>query len=268
MYQKPRKDAEEAAFRTALSQMQILYAHQKTLSYLLSKHPEWTVAPSWDCKEYLFRGWPNFERRVTMLLKLSSSVAWKNVVDVGTPDAKKLVPLTPEAFEKLLTTLAFTNGADTEVVAGLYQKTIDDALSQTTSLRFVKEDWGDSEIRELVQVLPLCKQLRRLALDENPKMTSAAARTLAKALKDGAAPNLTHLGIEAGLTGTSALAKSRELKAACDARGIECVRFAGLIHQKVKAMSANRKGKWRQVKEKAVLVDRRDREAHALALAV
>ena len=172
MYQKPRKDEEEDAFRTALSQMQILYAHQKTLSYLLSKHPEWTVAPSWDCKEYLFRGWPNFERRVTMLLKLSSSVAWKNVVDVGTPDAKKLVPLTPEAFEKLLTTLAFTNGADTEVVAGLYHKTIDDALSQTTSLRFVKEDWGDSEIRELVQVLPLCKQLRRLALDNNPKMTA------------------------------------------------------------------------------------------------
>ena len=61
-------------------------------------------------------------------------------------------------------------------------------------------------------------------------MTAAAARMLAKALRDGVAPNLTHLGVEVGLTGTSALAKSKELKAACTARQIQRVRYAGLVH--------------------------------------
>ena len=37
-----------------------------------------------------------------MLLKMQSSRAWANVVDVGTPGAKLLVPLTPEAFEAKL----------------------------------------------------------------------------------------------------------------------------------------------------------------------
>ena len=84
-----------------------------------------------------------------------------------------------------------------------------DELNERLMLRFVKEDWSDADISELVKVLPMCNELRRLALDENPKMSAAAARLLAKALNEGAAPKLTHLGIEAGLTGKSALAKSK-----------------------------------------------------------
>ena len=54
---------------------------------------------------------PTFEMRVTMLLKMQSSQAWANVVNVGNPDAKALVPLTPAAFDALLQTRTFTNGA-------------------------------------------------------------------------------------------------------------------------------------------------------------
>ena len=56
--------------------------------------------------------WPTFEKRVTMLLKLQSSLAWANVVDVGHPNAKALVPLTPAGFQAELEKRVFTNGAD------------------------------------------------------------------------------------------------------------------------------------------------------------
>ena len=42
-----------------------------------------------------------------------------------------------------------------------------------------------------VQVLPLCTELRRLALDDNDKLTVKSARLIAKALEAGAAPHLT-----------------------------------------------------------------------------
>ena len=68
----------------------MLYSHKKTLVYMLTQRP-----PGWTCRKYLERGWPTFERRVTMLLKMQSSRAWANVVHVGNPAAKMLAPLTP-----------------------------------------------------------------------------------------------------------------------------------------------------------------------------
>ena len=227
MYQWERSTEEDAAFDTAISQMQVLYAHKKTLVYMLTRHPQWTVSPTWGCKEYLDRGWPNFEQRVTMLLKMQSSLAWANVVNVGTADdgrAKMLVPLTPEAFQRLLDTKTFTNGSDKEFVAGLYRKTIEDALSQTRELRYVKQDWRDRDVQELVQVLPLCTELRRLALDDNDKLTVKSARLIAKALEAGAAPHLTHLGHEAGPSFSSCAV----LREACKARGIVLTMYAGI----------------------------------------
>lgn len=47
-----RSEAEDRAFYRALSQMQVMYAHKKTLCYLLTGHPE-----RWECRPYLERGW-------------------------------------------------------------------------------------------------------------------------------------------------------------------------------------------------------------------
>lgn len=217
MYQRERTEAEQQAFRTAISQMQLLYAHKKTLVYMLTTMPQWTVAPSGVCKEYHERGWvrrsrfldplavrgrvrsphlfchrvspaqPTFERRMAFLLKMQSSLAWANVVDVGNPDATRLVPLTPKSFEELLETRKFTNGADHGTVLELYRKTIEEALSQTTELRFVKQGWRDADVAVLCEVLPLCRELRCLALDDN-KLTSSGAKMLANALTAGATP--------------------------------------------------------------------------------
>ena len=165
-----------------------------------------------------------------MLLKMQSSVAWANIVDVGNPDAKMLVPLTPSAFEALLEKCVFTNGTDRAVVAGLYKRTIEEALSQTRELRFVSQGWTDADIAELVQVLPLCTELRRLALDDNEKLTANGAKALATALGEGAAPKLTHLGHQATTARgkLTSFARSRPLAAACAARGIVLKPFAGI----------------------------------------
>ena len=239
-----RTAAEDRAFRRALSQMQVMYAHKKTLVYMLTVNPKWTVTPTWDCKEYTERGWPNFEQRVSMLLKMQSSRAWANVVNVGNPNAKQLVPLTPEGFAALLETLHFTNGADRGPVAELYRKTIENALSQTQELRFVKQGWGDKEIAELVGVLPLCTELRRLALDDNDEITAKGAKTLADALAErGAAPKLTHLGVEArssmGLR--TNFASSKELRAVCESRRIVIIPFAGIRNDMVRLKSNSKR---------------------------
>ena len=174
---------------------------------------------------------PTFEQRVTMMLKLQSRKAWANVVDVGTPDNTLLVPMAPPDFVRLLDEVKFTNGADQEVVAELYEKTVTEALSATTELRFVKQRWIDKDVKQLVKVLPFCKELRRLALDDNEELTEAGAETLAEELEkrseDGkwvAAPNLTHIGHMAGRD----FASSARLKEACTKRGIVLKSFAGL----------------------------------------
>ena len=122
------------------------------------------------------------------------------------------------------------------MVAGLYRKTIEQALSQTTELRFVNQGWKDAQIAELVQVLPLCVSLRRLALDDNEKLTAKGAETLAAALAAGAAPRLTHLGHHAGKSFT----QSKRLRAACEARGIALARFAGITAIDM----ASKRGSW------------------------
>jgi hypothetical protein len=170
------------------------------------------------------RGWPTFEQRLTMLLKMQSSLAWANIVDVAKPNAKVLVPLPPAAFAALLEKRVFTNGAARRFVSKLYEKTINEALSQTTQLRFVKQDWRDKDIAELVQVLPFCAKLQRLALDDNNKLTCKSAQALAQALTEGMAPCLEYLGHEAG----HSFAHSKALRDACKERGIKLKRFAGI----------------------------------------
>ena len=160
------------------------------------------------------RGWPSFEQRVTMMLKMQSLMGWNMIVDVGNPCAKPHVPLTAASFETLLESKTFTNNADSTVVAKLYAKTMHEALGMTPLLRFPALKWGDDEMKQLVEVLPECTALRGLNLKNN-KFTLAGATMLARCLNDGAMPKLLCIG---GYN--TMLLESPELKAACDARGI------------------------------------------------
>lgn len=80
-------------------------------------------------------------------------------------------------------------------------------------------------MEDLIEVLPLCKRLERLALDDNRRLTQISARGLARALRAGFAPSVTHVGIE----GSGSFARSKELRAACNERQIILTRFAGIV---------------------------------------
>jgi hypothetical protein len=191
-----RRPNERAAFGVAISRMQLWYAHQKTLVYLLTATPaEWTgaaaaagdVAVKGAHVPYEGRGWPTFERTVSMLIKEQSSKCWATIVDVGSGSRKPQPPRTPSSFDALVTdprALAFTNGADRRVVSELYAVTITAALGQARSLRYAGLHWGDAEMAELVKVLPLCHRLEDLNLKgSHNRYTAASAAMLAGVLR-------------------------------------------------------------------------------------
>jgi hypothetical protein len=225
-----RTAAELEAFARAISKMQLWYAHEQTLVYMLTATP-----PSWgdDATPYHDRGWPTFERRITMFNKRQSARAWANVVDVGLPKGQRseaAVPLTEEAFASLLDRKAFTNGADKSFVSKLYNDTLKMAFGMAMTLRYVGMRWGDDEMEQLALVLPQCRQLIRLNFKgAHNRFTAASAKILAQLLNSGAMPSLQVLG--AGCTEKTSLdpgplMSDTDLQAACRKRGISMQRDA------------------------------------------
>lgn len=228
-----RSALENRAFSIAISRMQLWYAHQKTLVYMLTETPPmWHEGAGADEQApvpYAGRGWPCFERMVTMLLKLQSSKCWSTIVDVGEPDRKVQPPKTADGFAELVRTKTFTNGADIDVVIALYRETMHSALGQVTSLRYAGLRWGDAEMAELVQVLPYCERLEGLNLKgSHNRYTEESAKMLAEALADPRfLPRLSMLGVgcrnkeeEADET----LLYDPRLLATCQERGIRLAR--------------------------------------------
>merc|ERR1719346_621145 len=82
--QKPggreRTSEEHAAFKEALGCMQVWYAHMLTTSVLLTAP---IAGASASCLPYGERGWPSFERLVSMIAKPSTDWVWPLIVDVG-----------------------------------------------------------------------------------------------------------------------------------------------------------------------------------------
>ena len=229
-----RTPKEQAAFRQALSQMNIWYAHQKTLVYLLTQTPpEWPVATV----PYQRRGWPSFERMISMILKHQSRQAWATICDVGAfaPGGPQRTVLEPprdaEGFSELLEQLHFTNGADKEMVLALYRDTLNSALGQTRSLRFAGLRWGDAEMATLAKVLPLCRNLEYLNLKGSHNgYTAESATVLADVLsrEPKVLPNLVMIGAGCRAkddeAGQGPLLESEQLKRACESRGVELLR--------------------------------------------
>ena len=228
-----RTRREEAAFGHALSKMQLWYAHMKTLVYLMTSTPEeWTEDPV----PYEKRGWPSFERMITMILKHQSSKAWATICDTGAfknpkpgREQRTIVhpPLDVHAFAILLDGLKFTNGADKEMVLRLYKETLSTALEQAPSLRYTGLRWGDKDMAKLVKILPLCRRLKYLNLKgSRNEFTDVSANLFADMLADkGVLPELQFIG--AGCTdkedherGHDPLLESDALKRACESRDI------------------------------------------------
>ena len=108
--------------------------------------------------------------------------AWSKVVEAGgeggaEAEQKQRPPMAPSAFETLLSTLAFTNGSDRDVVAGLYRRTMEEGFGGLTELRYPDVGWGDAEVAELSATLRevACPGVVRLDLSSNYELRSAEA---------------------------------------------------------------------------------------------
>jgi len=153
-----RTAEEDAAFKDALGSMQVWYAHMLTTVFLMTAPIE--NAPK-TCLPYDARGWPTFERLVSMICKPRSENVWPLIQDValGTGDCERLVPLTPEGFNREIEKKTFTNGSDAGHVMDLYKNTLDHVLSRLKQLKMREScHWGDADMATLVKLLPMCKE--------------------------------------------------------------------------------------------------------------
>mmetsp|Transcript_24296 Transcript_24296/g.80755 ORF Transcript_24296/g.80755 Transcript_24296/m.80755 type:complete len:415 (+) Transcript_24296:151-1395(+) len=157
--QKPggreRDELERAAFGETLGCMQVWYAHMLTTSVLLT-------APIAGYVPYGNRGWPSFERLVSMIAKPNTPMVWPLIVDVGEGrgDCARLAPQTVEQFGALMRTKTFTNGSDCDVVIELYRQTVETVLASAPALKMLfNAHWGDDEMRSVAALLPLCVEV-------------------------------------------------------------------------------------------------------------
>merc|ERR1719421_934393 len=111
-----------------------------------------------------------------MILTPNSPMVWPMIVDVGAmPDGAekmpddgycaRLVPMSVDRFAATMREKKFTNNADVEVVIGLYKKTVESVLGAAPNLKMsCNGHWGDAEMRDLVEVLPLCAEATGLSI--------------------------------------------------------------------------------------------------------
>ena len=139
-----RTPEQDELFKWALSHLELIYAHEGTTVFRLIESAPPTRAP------YDGSGWPVYEGNSSRILKVQSRDVWPAVLDVGSEgiiEAKeKKVPPPPSirAFREKVPTLHFTNGADAELVAHIYERMIRVALGGAVKLFFVNAGWGDA----------------------------------------------------------------------------------------------------------------------------
>ena len=224
-----RNAEDKAAFDDALSCMQVWYAHMLTTVLLLTGKQEGVSL------SYQDRGWPTFERLVSMILTPNTALVWPMIVDVGAmPDGAekmpqdgyctRLVPMTVDRFAKTIREKKFTNNADVDLVIGLYKKTLESVLGKAPNLKMLGNmHWGDAEMRQLVEVLPLCAEATQLQIFTSfHEVTAEGVGVLTRCVDEGKLPpKLKKIAWFAGPSVVEDNADcTKELRAACERRGI------------------------------------------------
>ena len=212
-YDKSRSEAEGRPFKAALDNMEVWYAHEGTTVVLLTETPEGSSAAPYDSK-----GWPTFERSVSMLIKpwLGPST-WPPLIDVSLRASRcnRFAPLTPDGMHTLLMEKKLTNGADREVVVKLYTNVAERCIYPAKELVYDGFGFGDEEMKVLCEWWPKCEEVDRLRLESNA-FSATGWDLLAEVVGRGAMPKLRQ--ITAWVNKDKASAKLRE---ACEERGIE-----------------------------------------------
>ena len=211
MYQGTDRTPEQrAAFDRALRSMDLLYAHQRTCVWRLTRRLDGHTG-----LQYSERGWPFFETTVSQLITLAPNVldlgtaqavnalqkfqgrartadelvkgaSYQHFVDPGTHGAlldARRPPLLPDDFKDQMKDKTLTNGKDTEVVIGLQLKVAKAVLSCARSLDFSSLGWGDSDAQLLAKALQWCGRLGTINLSSN-KIGAEGAAALAMVLRE------------------------------------------------------------------------------------
>ena len=184
-----RSAEEEDAFKRALGSMDLLYAHQRTCVWRLTRQLE-----GHSGLEYSQRGWPFFETTVSWLIKLGP-----NCLNLGTEQAKEALarfegrmrtagdlveqasyrghrtmgtqgalldarrpPILPDDFEHQMQAKTLTNGKDRAVVVDLQRAVTTTVLRSVELLDFSSLGWGDADAQQLSKALPWCCALTDL----------------------------------------------------------------------------------------------------------
>jgi len=215
-YENSRSDAEATTFRAALSNMEVWYAHASTTVILLTETRMGSCA-----LPYLERGWPTFERSVSMLIKPGvGPMEWPTLIDVSLRRSacNRFAPLTPDGLLTLLMEKSFTNGADLEVVVKLYALVAERCIYPSKDLDCYGMSFGDEEMKVLCEWMQRCASVEELLLQRNA-FTAQGWDLLAEiVVQKGTMPKLKMINVDGNKS-----EPSDKLREACKKRGITLI---------------------------------------------
>jgi len=193
----PRSYAEEAAFLTALTTVQVWFVHQMTFVVQINLGSRGET-----------RGWWNVEHAWSMIVKPNSQLAWPMILNVdsgGIRSAVRVPPMAPDALERLLKTKAWTAPTvDMPLVVRLYRETFLTVFQDSTFLNYKRSDWGDAEFAILAEGMHLWTEALKINLGDN-LCGDQGAIAVATAVKAGALPSVEILGLYRNQLGAAAL---------------------------------------------------------------
>ena len=208
-YENSRTPEQKAAFGRALSEtMDVWYSHKKIVAVFVTKLPD-----GYAGRTYETRGWTSFERASAELIK-PASTEWPMCIDTSVLfDGERIAsgrrpPMTPDRFAQALQTKVFTNGADMEAVAKLFDKTATTVLGATEDLQLHQIEVRHGDGAMIGEALRLCQRIGAIEIEQVP-LGEEEACSLIQAM--GAVPSLTRLSLfdsEIGEAGALALAKA------------------------------------------------------------
>lgn len=184
LYQRPRTQRQEAAYKCALRDVDLWYAHERTHVFMLTGSCKGASAP------YSDQGWPTFEASISSMAKDSRMVHDVGKLDPGWAGWDQVMascrverrpPATPARFEQELREKVLTDEADRQFLVGKYAETFMALLANITCLLLHGLLWNDDDVVKLAEVLPQCGQLQVLSLYSN-RIGNAGVAAIAEVL--------------------------------------------------------------------------------------
>lgn len=176
-----RTAAQESCFQSALQDVSLWYAHERTESWLLSCTPD-GVMPAAN------RGWPFFEKAVSclstpdhMLFDMGEYHGEDNWYDIyRTCKAGRMPAMTPLSFNEALNGKCFTQASDEAQLQQQYAETFHVVLPQTKEISVSNLEWLDGDAETLSKVIPYCSSLAKIDAKSN-EICAAGAGAICKA---------------------------------------------------------------------------------------